>query len=202
MDPFDELAQSLARGVSRRTALRRFAGGLGAVLVATVLPWKSPAVASALSLYVSGVSVSGASVPSAPTGASNMASVQIGASGPRVEAMQYLLRLNGADIEVDGDFGEQTDQAVHAFQQKNDLTVDGLVGPETWGALFVAVQKGDQGDAVSAVQTLLNMQGQDVEIDGDFGDQTEGAVKAFQKAKRLTANGIVGPQTWAALVGN
>ena len=202
MDPFDELAQALARGMSRRQALRRFAGGLTAAIVATMLPWRPTPEVNALGLYASGANVSGtntskpnssgsstsgtttsgASVSgmAVPPSSVMVPSVQMGANGPSVEAIQYLLRQNGADIEVDGDFGEQTDEAVHAFQQKNGLTVDGVVGPETWGVLFVAVQKGDQGDAVSAVQTLLNVQGQDVEVDGDFGDQTEGAVKRFQ----------------------
>jgi len=36
-------------------------------------------------------------------------------------------------------------------------------------------------------------------IDGDFGPQTEQAVKSFQEGKNLTADGVVGPTTWQAL---
>ena len=36
-------------------------------------------------------------------------------------------------------------------------------------------------------------------IDGDFGQATEKAVKAFQKAHNLTQDGVVGKNTWAAL---
>jgi peptidoglycan hydrolase-like protein with peptidoglycan-binding domain len=127
--------------------------------------------------------------------------VQMGASGDNVVAIQYLLRHHGSDVEVDGDFGEQTDGAVRAFQTSKGLMVDGVVGPQTWGALWVTLKKGATGsDAVLALQTLLNLRGQDIAIDGDFGDQTDGAVRAFQKAKGLTVDGVAGPPTWAALV--
>ncbi|MFB4164691.1 peptidoglycan-binding protein [Alteribacillus sp. JSM 102045] len=36
-------------------------------------------------------------------------------------------------------------------------------------------------------------------IDGIFGPQTEQAVRTFQKKKKLTADGIAGQKTWAAL---
>jgi len=200
MGPFDELAEALARGVSRRQALKQFAVGATAAIVSTMLPWRPPTIAAAaerMRLYASGVEVSGMSVPG-----SMLPSIRVGESGPNVEAIQYLLRQSGRDVEVDGDFGGQTDGAVRTFQRLNELFVDGVVGPQTWEALFVPVVLGDLGDAVSAVQTLLNAQGQDVAVDGDFGDQTDGAVKSFQKSNGLTVDGMVGPQTWTALVNN
>ncbi|MBQ2711657.1 MAG: peptidoglycan-binding protein [Clostridia bacterium] len=39
--------------------------------------------------------------------------------------------------EIDGIWGERTEQAVREFQQENNLTVDGIVGPATWSALAV-----------------------------------------------------------------
>jgi murein DD-endopeptidase MepM/ murein hydrolase activator NlpD len=53
---------------------------------------------------------------------------------------------------------------------------------------------GDTGEAVAAVQVQLQ-----ITADGIFGPQTEGAVKAFQLAQRMEANGIVDAKTWAAL---
>jgi peptidoglycan hydrolase-like protein with peptidoglycan-binding domain len=152
------------------------------------------------------VTVATAAAPAAPspkpqtTTSSKLPTVKAGDSGDTVTAIQYLLRQAGQDIDADGDFGDQTEKAVRAFQKAKRLTVDGIVGPQTWAALFVTVKKGDQGDAVSAAQTLLAARGQDVEVDGDFGDETDKAVRAFQKAKGLTVDGVVGSQTWSALV--
>lgn len=61
-----------------------------------------------------------------------------GAEGWQVKRLQKLLRLHNLFPEpalIDGDFGEITDAAVRAFQELNDLEVDGVVGPMTWSAL-------------------------------------------------------------------
>ena len=63
----------------------------------------------------------------------------------------------------------------------------------------MTLKRGNNGDQVVVLQHLLNVEGYKLTIDGDFGAKTEAAVKAFQKAKGLTADGIVGPKTWAAL---
>ena len=53
---------------------------------------------------------------------------------------------------------------------------------------------GDTGEAVAAVQAQLQ-----IAADGIFGPQTEGAVKNFQLAQRMTVTGVVDAKTWAAL---
>jgi peptidoglycan hydrolase-like protein with peptidoglycan-binding domain len=81
------------------------------------------------------------------------------------------------------------------------MPADGVVGPHTWAALFRTVQLEDRySPAVSAVQSQLASRGVDIAVDGDFGPQTDAAVRAFQRANGLADNGIVGPRTWAALV--
>lgn len=63
------------------------------------------------------------------------------------------------------------------------------------GALPV-LRRGALGADVERLQQRLG-----VAVDGDFGPDTEGAVIAFQQAHNLDADGVVGPQTWAALEG-
>lgn len=64
------------------------------------------------------------------------------------------------------------------------------------------VRRGDRGPEVRWVQTRLTAHGHRLDVDGDFGPITESAVRAFQKARGLEVDGIVGPQTWAALSSN
>lgn len=64
------------------------------------------------------------------------------------------------------------------------------------------IKKGSKGEYVAMAQNLLMQKGYDLGkwgADGDFGSQTEKAVKEFQKDHGLKADGIVGPATWAAL---
>lgn len=64
------------------------------------------------------------------------ATLQKGSSGPDVTTLQQKLKALGFDVgTIDGDFGAKTEQAVIAFQTKNGLTPDGVVGPQTKKAL-------------------------------------------------------------------
>lgn len=67
---------------------------------------------------------------------------------------------------------------------------------------FYTVKRGCKGGAVRRLQTWLLDLGYDLGTygsDGDFGAATDTAVKAFQQAKGLSVDGIVGQKTWAAL---
>jgi murein L,D-transpeptidase YcbB/YkuD len=61
-------------------------------------------------------------------------------------------------------------------------------------------KKGDVEHPVRTLQHLLRAQKQTVAVDGQFGAQTDRAVKSFQKIKTLPVDGIAGPKTWAAIV--
>ncbi|TCO38509.1 peptidoglycan hydrolase-like protein with peptidoglycan-binding domain [Rathayibacter tanaceti] len=123
-----------------------------------------------------------------------------GSTGDDVTTAQYLLRGSGQSLDVDGAFGPGTAAAVTAFQSAKGLAADGVIGQATWGALTVTVQSGSSGDAVRAAQTQLNANGSSLAVDGVFGAGTASAVTSFQGSAGLTADGIVGPATWKALI--
>jgi cell wall-associated NlpC family hydrolase len=64
-----------------------------------------------------------------------------------------------------------------------------------------AFRVGDQGTDVTEIQSQLASLGYDVTADGDFGPATAEAVKSFQSAHGLNADGLVGPTTYSALLG-
>lgn len=61
------------------------------------------------------------------------------------------------------------------------------------------IQKGDKGDEVLFLQRLLQKLYPSIVPDGDFGNMTDTSVKKFQKAHKLTVDGIVGDKTFDAL---
>ena len=62
------------------------------------------------------------------------------------------------------------------------------------------LRRGSTGSAVQDLQTRLQASGFGAgSVNGIFDSLTETAVRSFQQARGLTADGIVGPQTWGAL---
>ena len=64
--------------------------------------------------------------------ASNYVDLRLGVRTPAVGVLQKLLCRTGIAVEVDGEFGPQTQAGVMRFQRMHDLVVDGIVGRETW----------------------------------------------------------------------
>jgi peptidoglycan hydrolase-like protein with peptidoglycan-binding domain len=140
--------------------------------------------------------------------------LQKGSKGPQVLELQKALAAAGFNPHgLDGSFGPKTEAALRAFQRAAGITVDGRAGPQTWRALRARVpsapapspagptlRKGDMGPDVQKLQTLLEQHGvRTGGIDGKFGPMTQKAVTEFQRARGLSANGVAGPETWAAL---
>ncbi len=63
------------------------------------------------------------------------ATLRYGSSGDDVKKLQEELNKNGYNLRVDGQFGSKTQSAVQSYQKSKGLTVDGIVGTNTWGAL-------------------------------------------------------------------
>lgn len=84
-------------------------------------------------------------------------------------------------------------------QFRKGLNVDGLRGPKTLDAC-VTVKRGARGNITRLIQERLNSVGFHISIDGVFGGGTENAVKVFQRNRELSADGIVGRNTWEWLL--
>lgn len=165
-----------------------------AALAALALLSTSPVNATALP--------TSAQVSVAAVGPQDWPVVNQGDKGTDVTTIQYLLNAHGYATGVDGAFGPGTDASVKKFQNDKGLTDDGDVGPKTWAKLIIQVKQGSKGDAVKAAQTQLKANGHSIAVDGDFGSGTDAATKAFQGKVKLTPDGIIGPNTWTALVAN
>ena len=122
--------------------------------------------------------------------------------GIDVVTAQELLTAAGARIDADGVFGPATTAAVRSFQSAKGLQADGVIGARTWGALLVTVKEGSRGAAVKALQHQLNASGLRVDTDGVFGRATASAVRSFQSARGLQADGVAGAGTWAGLLAD
>lgn len=140
--------------------------------------------------------------------------IKQGDRSEEVADVQARLRAVGVLIEDEpGLFGPATAAAVRAFQQSRGLIADGIVGPNTWTELVEAGWRlGDRilyfrhppvrGDDVLTLQAHLNALGFDAgREDGIFGQDTDTAVRAFQREYAVAEDGIVGPHTTGALTG-
>ncbi len=109
-------------------------------------------------------------------------------------------------------FDDAVDRAVRAFQQERGLTVDGIVGAQTFRRLEEARWTlGDRvltfraghlisGDDVRDLQARLGVLGFDVgRIDAMFGRRTDNAVREFQRSVGVDPDGTCGPDTFRAL---
>lgn len=65
---------------------------------------------------------------------------------------------------------------------------------------YSILRSGSSGSEVKTLQTRLNVHGASLDVDGSFGSLTLAAVKAFQKAKNLLVDGVVGSLTWGELL--
>lgn len=158
-----------------------------------------------------------------------------GMSGDYIKTLQYYLDVVAyfypqiPDITVDGYFGKKTKEAVMAFQNLQGLTVDGIVGRNTWRSLTNAyntvlktipseyqtetsliypgyiLSEGLENDDVKRLQTLLqsisavNHSIPNVEVNGVYDPTTAASVSALQEFFGIPVTGTVGAATWSLI---
>ena len=114
-----------------------------------------------------------------------------------------LIALGYFSGEADGNFGLSTQNAIRAFQSRNDQVVDGYLGPDTRSLMDsenakpFGMRLGEQSDDVKNMQNLLVKYGylpQD-KASGYFGELTKDAVIAFQSVNGLGTDGTAGAKT-------
>ncbi len=142
--------------------------------------------------------------------------LELGDSGSNVIIWQRAL-----GIQADGYFGSATLSATKAWQYRNGLTADGVVGASSWVKMFPGAEatetssadpgendfdaeappypgrplrSGSRGTHVTVWQRALG-----IPADGHFGSQTARATREWQRANGLEADGIVGVNSWVKM---
>ena len=147
-----------------------------------------------------------------------------GDSGTEVKQLQEnLIQMGYMSGKPDGKYGAKTVEAVKAFQKTNNLTADGTAGAATLKAIYGGsakaapatatpkasaasvpasgtLKKGSTGTDVKSLQAkLIELGYLKGKADGIFGQKTQNAVMAFQRANKLKADGIAGSKTLTQL---
>ena len=162
--------------------------------------------------------------------------LRLGDTGLNVETVRFYLAFLGyflpqlPPIPITDTFDQAMLDAVYAFQSAYGLTVDGVVGRNTWNALQNVYEQtlytlpadyqefarevypgrflvqGDTGPEVTLLQTRLNQIAArdnaipNVTVDGVFGQETARAVRAVQRSLGYSATGAVGPVLWSYII--
>ena len=160
---------------------------------------------------------------------------KLGDSGVEIRNIQYFLNYLAEfyseipQVDIDGVFGVQTENAVKAFQRLFELPINGSVDLVTYDTLYrtylgfintlpfkyfdgqiypypgIPLRLGSQSEVVRLLQEYLNYISQfygqipSVTPTGYFGERTEEAVIALQRFSGIEPNGTVGAATWNAI---
>ena len=151
-----------------------------------------------------------------------------GCSGSEVARVQkYISALRVKypslpTLTVDGKYGSGTASAVKQYQAITKLSIDGMVGRTTWDTLIgdynatiggsadtypgIALRPGSSSEDVRHMQQLLNEIARvytainNQVVDGKYGNSMSAAVRRFQRQFGLSADGVLGKDTWNRIV--
>ncbi|MCL2353556.1 MAG: peptidoglycan-binding protein, partial [Defluviitaleaceae bacterium] len=162
--------------------------------------------------------------------------IQMGASGQSVRDIQEAInRLAACEnrlwiLNVDGNFGIATRDAIFTFQSDYGLPITGVVDRATWDRLMeeaaacsgvtppppqppitppfpgTSIRPGDSGQNVRTIQEAINQLAKCqnrlwiLTVDGVFGNQTRDAIFTFQNVYGLPITGVVDRTTWDRLM--
>ena len=156
-----------------------------------------------------------------------------GSSGTAVRELQFYLYIMSAyessipSVSIDGQFGSSTEAAVRAYQRFAGLTVDGVVGRNTWDSLYgkasalrtsgpvVTLKRlpypgtpltvGSESSAVLYYNVLLQRIAyyfdsvENPPLSDLYSEETAAATRSVQELLDLPATGIVDAETWTAV---
>ncbi len=156
---------------------------------------------------------------------------QVGDSGIAINKIQGYLnvfhyyKIIRNHLTQDGIFGSDTKTSVQQFQYYASVSVDGIVGEDTWDMMMKELDHlgvnpnipvasssyylsvGSSDLSVYKMQSYLNRiyetrVCQYLEVDGIYGSQTQSVVMQFQEDNELDVDGILGWQTWDEIISD
>ena len=109
----------------------------------------------------------------------------------------FMTNFNEAKLMIDPDFQRQCGDGA-CIGICNELEVNYL--PNVSYTQLPTIRRGDKGKGVQYLQCYLNLYGETLDVDGNFGAKTQTAVEQFQRQNNLLIDGIVGQNTWRTLL--
>ena len=106
-----------------------------------------------------------------------------GSQGDEVKELQTTLNNNGYKLDVDGIFGAKTLSAVKDYQKQNSLSVDGIVGKNTWGALL------SSGNETNRNNMVMNANDNATRVNYSNNNTSTPSTKASTPTTKTTADG-------------
>ena len=86
------------------------------------------------------------------------------------------------------------------ISRQDGQPIDIMTREDLDGSCVAVLEINDTGDAVKAMQALLDAHGQHLQVDGIFGSLTQTALIIFQDSKGMNGTGTCDAQTWAFLI--